>query len=110
MPGGHPDDPAGSNRDWQNDRGEVIKENNAHLFQDAFLPAQPVELIYPWDDSQPTCGPAQLLHLSIYNPARDELQIIRHIKVEIQLGSDFTHVIHQTLSMKDHLNLYCKKP
>jgi hypothetical protein len=69
------------------DQGEVLKENPVSYARDAFTPAQPVELaISGMIRSQ------RVARLSIkpfhYNPATDEIRVIRHMVVEAQFVSD----------------------
>jgi hypothetical protein len=68
-------------------QGDVLTENPLVYSQAAFLPTQPVELV--------TSGMIRSQHVArlsftpfLYSPIRDELRLIRHIKLEIHLGKD----------------------
>jgi hypothetical protein len=69
------------------DNGEILQENILSYSQDAFLPKQPVGLVITG-----MIRSQRVARLSftpfLYNPARNELRVIHHFKLEIQLGDD----------------------
>jgi len=69
------------------DQGDVLIENPTVYSQDTFLPTQPVTLV-----TSGMIRTQRVARLSftpfLYNPARNELRAIRHIKLEIHIGKD----------------------
>jgi hypothetical protein len=66
------------------DQGDVLTENKLAYSQNAFLPSQPVELVVSG-----MIRSQRVARLSfspfLYNPTREALRSISHIKIEIQL-------------------------